>query len=415
MTVLVAEPQAAARDCKSCRCCRLRLRNQRPESRRPAPARILPGAASSPDRRPAGSSSCPASSSPALPAAASATPPAGSATAPASGDWSRGPAPAVRETPAPTSAPPRSPRSAPHAVPVRGGRRQPVRHKRAARYFVSPIRTSYSFPLHPRCVIPKSRAFTSGARDLARSATIKNHSSHIPERSPQFLRGPEQRILRRLFRRMQNLTHRAQLQSVIMLQFEHHALPGRKLFERSRNPRAQLPPHQIALRIRPRPPIGHLIKQIVLAAVGIFRHRRIFLAHVSLAQVIQTQVRDDPVNPGIKGTLKQEAADVLVRLQERILINILGVVFGAGEMQSEPQHGLVVVTDEFLEGGSIPLLRLADQHRVINATILYLATLPSHAAPRGVLLTDYASADSLRPLTLKPRVGDRTSMSANRK
>jgi hypothetical protein len=50
-------------------------------------------------------------------------------------------------------------------------------------------------------------------------------------------------------------------------------------------------------------------------------------------------------------------------------------------MKSEPQHRLIVVTHEFLEGGPVSPLRLADQHRVIDT-----AFLPSHAAPRGVLV-----------------------------
>jgi hypothetical protein len=31
------------------------------------------------------------------------------------------------------------------------------------------------------------------------------------------------------------------------------------------------------------------------------------------------------------------------------------------------------VTDEFLEGGAVPALRLANQHRVVDAAILRLA------------------------------------------
>jgi hypothetical protein len=53
-------------------------------------------------------------------------------------------------------------------------------------------------------------------------------------------------------------------------------------------------------------------------------------------------------------------------------------------MEGEPQHCLIVVTDEFLEGSAISALRLADQHRVIDAAILYVTIRPSHAAPWGV-------------------------------
>jgi len=64
-------------------------------------------------------------------------------------------------------------------------------------------------------------------------------------------------------------------------------------------------------------------------------------------------------------------------------------VLGAREMQGQAQDRLIVVTHQFLEGGAVPALRLADEDRIV-----YAAFLPSHAAPRGVLLfTNYATAD----------------------
>jgi hypothetical protein len=42
-------------------------------------------------------------------------------------------------------------------------------------------------------------------------------------------------------------------------------------------------------------------------------------------------------------------------------------------MQSQPQYGLIVMAHQFLEGGAVSALRLSDQHRVIDAPILYLA------------------------------------------
>ena len=57
--------------------------------------------------------------------------------------------------------------------------------------------------------------------------------------------------------------------------------------------------------------------------------------------MIQTQIRYDPVNPRVERTLKPEAADVFISLQERVLINILGVLFGSGEMEGEPLSLLV--------------------------------------------------------------------------
>src|ERR1700686_730472 len=140
------------------------------------------------------------------------------------------------------------------------------------------------------------------------------------------------------------------------------------------------------LRIRSRPPIGHLIEQVVLTAVGVFDDRRVLFAHVPLAQVIEAQVRHDPINPGVEGTLEPETSNVLVSLQEGVLVDVLGILLGSGEMEGEPQYRLVVMTDKFLEGGAVSALGLSDQHRVV-----YTAFLPSHAAPRGL----FVNADSL--------------------
>src|SRR5208282_2837917 len=95
---------------------------------------------------------------------------------------------------------------------------------------------------------------------------------------------------------------------------------------------------------------------------------------------------------GVERTLEAKAANVLVCLEEGILINVLRVVLGAGEMQRQPQHRLVVVPHQLLEGSAVAALRLADQYRIVDA-----AFLPSHAVPRrGILVT----ADSLHSLVL---------------
>src|SRR5271168_375961 len=61
-------------------------------------------------------------------------------------------------------------------------------------------------------------------------------------------------------------------------------------------------------------------------------------------------------------------------------------------MQRQPQDRLIVVTHQFLEGGAVPALRLADEDRIV-----YAAFLPSHAAPRGVMvLTDFLHSVLLR-------------------
>src|SRR5207302_4770698 len=98
--------------------------------------------------------------------------------------------------------------------------------------------------------------------------------------------------------------------------------------------------------------------------------------------------------------LETKASDILVSLEEGVLINVLGVVLGASQVQRQPQDRLIIVTHEFLEGGAVAVLRLADEDRIV-----YAAFLPSHAAPRGVLVrSNSATADRLHSLVLRFRV-----------
>src|SRR5258708_7264780 len=101
--------------------------------------------------------------------------------------------------------------------------------------------------------------------------------------------------------------------------------------------------------------------------------------------MVEAKIGHNAVNPRIERALETKASDVLVGLEEGVLVNVLGVVLGAGEMERQPQNGLIVVTHQFLEGGAVPALRLADEDRIVDA-----AFLTSHAAPRGVLVLRYS-------------------------
>src|SRR5260370_2521205 len=146
--------------------------------------------------------------------------------------------------------------------------------------------------------------------------------------------------------------------------------------------------------MRSRTPIRHLIQQVVLSTVTVFRHRSIFLAHGFRAKMVQATIGNNAINPGINRALEAKASDVLVSLEEGVLIDVLGVVLSAGEMERQPQNRLIVVTHQFLEGGAVPALRLADEDRIVDG-----AFLPSHAAPSGVqVLAASVTADLFRSI-----------------
>src|SRR6266481_4398839 len=99
--------------------------------------------------------------------------------------------------------------------------------------------------------------------------------------------------------------------------------------------------------------------------------------------MVEAEIGDDAVNPGVERTLETETAQIFVSLEECILMNILGVGFRSGEVKSQAQNRLIVMTDQDLEGRAVSLLRLPDQSRVVNAVALCC-----HGAPQaGVLGT----------------------------
>src|ERR1700745_1882736 len=110
-------------------------------------------------------------------------------------------------------------------------------------------------------------------------------SPHISQRSTQFLRRSQERLLRGLFRRIQNLTHGTQLQSVVMLQFENHALTRRKFLERAVDALTQLAAHEVARRVPPGPSVGNLVENAVLFARSVSGHGSVLFANLLLAKV----------------------------------------------------------------------------------------------------------------------------------
>src|SRR6267142_2505861 len=93
----------------------------------------------------------------------------------------------------------------------------------------------------------------------------------------------------------------------------------------------------------------------------------VFLSDISLAQMVEAEVGNDPVNPGVERTLETETPEVFVGLEEGILMNVLGVGFRSGEVESEAQDRLIVMTDEDLESRAVAPLRLSDQSGVVDA------------------------------------------------
>jgi hypothetical protein len=62
--------------------------------------------------------------------------------------------------------------------------------------------------------------------------------------------------------------------------------------------------------------------------------------------MVQAQVGHNAVKPGVERALEAEVPDVSIGLQEGLLVDILGVLLGTGQVQGQPQDRLVVLPDQ---------------------------------------------------------------------
>src|SRR5438034_961519 len=100
-----------------------------------------------------------------------------------------------------------------------------------------------------------------------------------------------------------------------MPQLEDHALARRQLLQRPADPRAQLTVPETPLRVAGGAIFLHRIGA-VYHAIRSFDHRRLLLPDLPLAQMIETDVRHNPVKPGIKAAIEPEQVDILINPQE---------------------------------------------------------------------------------------------------
>ena len=111
---------------------------------------------------------------------------------------------------------------------------------------------------------------------------------------------------------------------------------------------------ELARRVGHRPRVGDVRQQIHLVAAGIQHRGRVFATALAPAQMVQAQVGHNPVQPGIKRALEPEVSQMPVRLQERLLVHVLGVLLVAQHMQRQPQDGLVVAPHQRIERARSP-------------------------------------------------------------
>ena len=93
----------------------------------------------------------------------------------------------------------------------------------------------------------------------------------------------------------------------------------------------------------------------------------IFAAGFFATELVETEVGDDAVDPGIEGALKAEVADIAVGLEEGFLVDVFRIVLGTGEMEGETEDLVLVLADQGVKGGAGAGLRFTDELHLRSA------------------------------------------------
>src|SRR5580693_2604870 len=153
-------------------------------------------------------------------------------------------------------------------------------------------------------------------------------SSQASQLAAQLPCRAEKRILHRFFRRAQRVADGSQFQSLIVLQFENHALARRKPFHGRSDASLNLFAKQLPLGIERRAVFALALKEIrdaFLMIPGVRFGRLIFWAGLTSSELIEADVGDDAVEPGVKAAFETKTVEIAVNLEERLLVNVARV------------------------------------------------------------------------------------------
>ena len=123
---------------------------------------------------------------------------------------------------------------------------------------------------------------------------------------------------------------------------------------------AQIPLLIISFQAAP----GHLIEQVVLFPLLVDGDGSVLFADLLLAQVVEAEIGDDAVNPRVEGALKAKIANALVRLQERVLDDVLGIFAVLRDVLRDPKDVPVVAADQLFKSRVVTFLRRPYQRQL---------------------------------------------------
>ncbi len=103
-----------------------------------------------------------------------------------------------------------------------------------------------------------------------------------------------------------------------------------------------------------------------LLVAGVQFRRLVFGTCLAAAQVVQTNVGNDAIQPGIEAAFETETVEIAVNLEERFLVDVPGVFGALHQIERQPQHVTVVAAHQFLESRAAAGLCYRDQGPLIE-------------------------------------------------
>src|SRR5216684_5001933 len=157
---------------------------------------------------------------------------------------------------------------------------------------------------------------------LRSSHSFQKRSSQASQFMAEFARGAEKRILYGFLGRAESVANGPELQTLIVLHLKNNAFARGQALHRQRNARLDFHPDKSALGIQRRALLALALEKIgdaLLVKAGIHLGSLILGARLAAAQVVQANVGDDAVEPGVKAALKAETVEIAVDLQKCFL------------------------------------------------------------------------------------------------
>ncbi len=154
-----------------------------------------------------------------------------------------------------------------------------------------------------------------------------------------------------------------------MLHLKNDAFPRRQPFHCRRNPRLNFFPEEASLRIQRRPMLALPLEKvgdplIRMAVVGL--GSLILWTRLSPPQMIQADIGDDAIKPGVKAALEAEPMQVAIDLEESFLVNVARVLRTLHQIQRQPQDIAVIPAHQFLERSAVSGLRFCDYAALVK-------------------------------------------------